>query len=58
MSWADTLKARRKCTWCGNPKGWNGKDCISCNRGDFDEKDEEYVETHTEMSDEERGKLQ
>jgi hypothetical protein len=54
MSWEIIIKARKHCSWCGNPKGWNGKNCISCNRED----DEEIVETHTEMSDEERRKLQ
>jgi hypothetical protein len=57
MSWEDILKMpRKRCSWCGHPKGWNGKDCISCNRGDF--KDEELVETHSEMSDEEKERLQ
>jgi hypothetical protein len=55
MSWEDIIKERKHCSWCGNPKGWNGKDCITCNRDD----NEEIVEAHTtEMSDEERRKLQ
>jgi hypothetical protein len=31
------------CSWCGNPKGWNGKDCLTCNRGDFEDKDMETM---------------
>jgi hypothetical protein len=58
MSWKEVLKARRRCSWCGNPKGWNGKDCLTCNRGDFEESEEELVETNTELSEEERRKLQ
>tara|TARA_R100000656_G_scaffold121452_4_gene96434 strand:+ start:582 stop:761 length:180 start_codon:yes stop_codon:yes gene_type:complete len=48
MTWFDLVKASRKrCTWCGNPKGWNGKDCISCNRGDFDDTTD-VVETYSD----------
>ena len=55
MTWEDILKMpRRNCSWCGNPKGWNGKNCITCNRGEFDDADEEPVETHAKLTDEEK----
>ena len=29
MSWEDIIKGRKHCSWCGNHKGWNGKDRIT-----------------------------